>query len=362
LGGKLVMPERDWRKGRSVAICANACEVDPRALMGDTASRTRSLRRLPPRDRRDGMPHRRLTTASVPLKKGIMTDRRLDPQPGDQHVTKTTMPDDRNDPETTFRIAVLIPVHDDQAGLDRSLDSLACDGAEFWVVVVDDGSSTPVRIRPGLPFGVTLIRQDNRGITEALNAGLAHIDSTGFDYIARLDAGDVTLPGRLSAQAGFLDKRPDYALVGCSTDFVDTDGRELFEFRPPKGDAEIRKFQRYRIGFVHPAVMMRAADVRAVRGYDVRYEGAEDYDLFFRLGQIGKLANLPEVFLKYEVNPSGLSARRFRQGTARLRVQARHFDVFSPHAWAGFVRNVALLFVPRELVLGAKQQLSRSHS
>jgi hypothetical protein len=37
LGGKLVIPKRDWRKGRSVAICANAGEVDPRALMGDAA-------------------------------------------------------------------------------------------------------------------------------------------------------------------------------------------------------------------------------------------------------------------------------------------------------------------------------------
>ena len=291
-----------------------------------------------------------------------MTDRRPDPQPGDQHVTKTTMPDSRNDPETTFRIATLIPVHNDQAGLDRSLDSLARDGAEFWVVVVDDGSRTPIRIPSGLPFGVTLIRQDNRGITGALNTGLAHIYKTGFDYIARLDAGDVSLPGRLSAQAAFLDGRPDHALVGCSADFVDLGGRMLFEFQPPVGDAEIRKFQRYRIGFVHPAVMMRAADVRVVGGYEERYEGAEDYDLFFRLGQIGKLANLPNVFLKYEVNPDGLSARRFRQGVARLRVQARHFEIFSPHAWAGFARNVALLFAPRGLVLGAKQQLSRSRS
>lgn len=135
------------------------------------------------------------------------------------------------------RVAVLLPVYNDQHGLDRSLDSLRHDGAAFDVVVVDDGSEPPVRV-PGdgrdLPFAVTLLRlPQNRGITGALNAGLACIEAAGHAYVARLDAGDLSLPGRLAAQTAFLDRHPEHAVVGTQTEYVDPSGRLLFHSHRP---------------------------------------------------------------------------------------------------------------------------------
>lgn len=259
------------------------------------------------------------------------------------------------------RVAVLIPVHDDQPGLARTLAGLAADGGSFEVVVVDDGSEPPLRRPEGLPFPVTLLRLAvNRGITGALNAGLAEIGRAGhYDYVARLDAGDVSRPGRIAAQMAFLDAHPDHAVVGGAVTFVDLDRHPLFVFRPPTDDQRLRRFQHYRIGFVHPAMMLRLAALEEVGFYDERFDGAEDYELVLRLARRYKLANLPQVYLDYEINPRALSAHRFRQGIVRLRVQARHFEPRDPHAWIGFARNLLLLLVSRGLVVTAKQRLAR---
>jgi glycosyltransferase involved in cell wall biosynthesis len=260
---------------------------------------------------------------------------------------------------TTARLAVLIPAYRDQAGLERSLASLAQDGADFDGVVVDDGSEPPIRVPDGLPFRLTLLRLDaNRGITGALNAGLKHIKQAGYAYVARLDCGDISLPGRMAAQVAFLDEQPEHAVIGCWAEWVDLKGQPVFVFRPPADDGDLRRFQRYRVGLVHPAVTMRMTALNEMGFYEERFGGAEEYELFLRLARRHKLANLPVVYLKVELNPHSLSARRFRHGVVRLRVQARHFEARSAHAWLGFGRNLLLLFVPRGLMVGAKRWLA----
>lgn len=258
------------------------------------------------------------------------------------------------------RLAVLIPVYNDQAGLERSLQSLARDGADFDVVVVDDGSTPPLQVPADPPFRVVLCRlARNRGITGALNAGLAHIAAAGYPYVARLDSSDISLPGRMAAQMAFLDANPDHAVIGGWAEWVDLKGQRMFVFRPPVEDAALRSFQHYRVGLVHPAVTIRMPALVETGFYEDRFSGAEEYDLFLRLARRHKLANLPEVLVNVEFNPKSLSSRRFRQGLIRLQVQAAHFAPSSPHAWLGFARNVLLLFIPRNLMAGIKQRLAR---
>ena len=190
------------------------------------------------------------------------------------------------------RLAVLIPVFNDQPGLERALGSLAADGEDFDVYVVDDGGDPPIKVPPDLPYQVRLLRQEpNQGITAALNAGLRAIAEAGYEYVARLDAGDLSLPGRFAAQIKFMDGHPDHAVVGTATRYVDPEGGLLFDFHPPLRDHDLKRFLRYRAGLVHPSVMIRLQAIMACGGYRDRFRGGEDYDLFMRLGQSHKLAN-----------------------------------------------------------------------
>ncbi|HEX2135105.1 MAG TPA: glycosyltransferase [Microvirga sp.] len=257
------------------------------------------------------------------------------------------------------RLAVLIPVFNRQRGLERTLHSLRDDGASFDVIVVDDGSDPPLRVPDDLPFTVTLIRlARNRGIAAALNTGLERITAAGYEYIARLDAGDLSLPGRFAAQMAFLDWHPDHAVVGTQVKFMDPGGKLLFCSRAPTRHEEIIRSQRYKSCFAHPSVMMRTSALVKSGFYSERYPGSEDYELFMRLAKTYKLGNLDKVYLEYEVSPDSLSSRKFRHGLGRLLVLIRYFSPFSVHAYLGIFRNIIALFVPRQVSLG----LRRAHA
>jgi glycosyltransferase involved in cell wall biosynthesis len=254
------------------------------------------------------------------------------------------------------RLAVLIPVFNGQAALERALASLCASRERFDVFIVDDGSTPPIEAPPGLPFAVTLLRLPrNGGITKALNAGLVRILAAGYAYVARLDAGDLSLPGRFAAQMAFLDAHPDHAVVGTHAAYVDAeDGTHLFTFRPPTEHAALARFLKRRNGIEHPTVMIRTRCLERSGLYDEAYCGAEDYELWRRLGRTYKLANLPMNFLKKETGRAQITARRFRSAT-RLRVQLRYFEPWSVDAYLGVLRSLLALLTNRRLVLQAKQ-------
>jgi glycosyltransferase involved in cell wall biosynthesis len=233
---------------------------------------------------------------------------------------------------------------------------LAHDGSRFDVFVVDDGSDPPISIPSDLPYPVRLIRQDpNQGISAALNAGLAHIVAGGYEYVARLDACDLSLPGRFAAQMAFLDDHPQHAVVGTPTRRVDTRGNLLFYTRPPCEHAAIMRFLRYRACITHASAMMRTHALRACGFYRHEFPGGEDYDLWLRLGKKYQLANLDEVFLVVEIRPGSITSRRQRLLLCRLRLLATHFDPWSVHSYFGMLANTFSLLAPRTLALRLRQ-------
>jgi glycosyltransferase involved in cell wall biosynthesis len=257
------------------------------------------------------------------------------------------------------RLAVLIPVFNDHVGLERSLASLALDGSGFDVFVVDDGSDPPVRISPDLPYDVHLIRQEpNQGITAALNAGLERIVSAGYEYVARLDACDLSLPGRFAAQLAFLDGHRAHAVVGTATRRVDTRGNLLFYTRPPRVHDAIKRTLRYRACITHASVMIRLQSLQTCGFYRNTFPGGEDYDLWMRIGGKYKLANLANVFLVVEVRGGSITSRRQQLLLSRLRLLAAHFDPWSVHSYLGIVANSISLLAPRTLALKLRQMWS----
>ncbi len=257
---------------------------------------------------------------------------------------------------------VLIPVWQDRDGLARTLGAMADDRFPFDVLVVDDGSTDPVRCDPTCgAHPVTMIRLPrNRGIEHALNAGLGHVLERGYRYVARLDCGDLPLPGRIERQVRFLEAAPDVAIVGTWARCVNDAGDYLFTLRFPQDDAAIRRKHRYVPGLLHPTVLIRVAALRDAGVYSDRYRTAEDYDLFVRLGRNHRLANIPEALTEYVVSAGGTTAlRRRRTLISRLGVQRANFDWRDPHASLGILRTVALMAVPFRWLTAAKSVLWR---
>jgi hypothetical protein len=130
-----------------------------------------------------------------------------------------------------------------------------------------------------------------------LNEGLALARGR---YVARMDADDLCLPERFAKQVAHLDANADCVLLGSRVLMVDPDGAPIKELAQELAHDEIDAAH---LGcgwpMVHPATMMRADAVRKLGGYRPQYDTLEDLDLFLRLAEVGRLANLPEVLLHY---------------------------------------------------------------
>ena len=102
-------------------------------------------------------------------------------------------------------VSVLLPVRNGGAWFALALQSiLDQDGCDFELIVIDDGSSdgTSELLAACPDARLRVLRREGGGLVAALNAGL---ELARGDYVARMDADDIALPGRLARQAATLD-------------------------------------------------------------------------------------------------------------------------------------------------------------
>ncbi|MEM5340167.1 glycosyltransferase [Paraburkholderia azotifigens] len=254
-------------------------------------------------------------------------------------------------------VAVLMPAYNGQADVDRTLASFSED-ARIHVLIVDDGSMPPI-VAPALPnMSIDVLRMpQNGGIERALQAGMEALAARGFRYAARIDAGDLTVPGRLAKQRTYLEAHPQVAGLGMWTQVVSRDGTPLFMLTPPAEPRAIRRVRFLRACFVHPSMMLRVDAVLAAGNYREAYKAAEDLDLFLRLMQRYDCANLPELGLYYELNEGGISAtKRRRQIASTLRLQLRYFNVLNVCDWLGLAKNLLHFVTPYKTLQRMKKR------
>lgn len=252
------------------------------------------------------------------------------------------------------RTAFLMPAYNSsRADLDRTIASLTSQSEPADVIIVDDGSRTPIRDLVPEQTGVEVIRLPrNGGITAALNFGLEHILAQGYTYVARMDCGDICTPDRIARQQAHMDGHPELDLLGSCADIVDEAGNHLF-FEGTVGDAAIRRKLFDNPAFKHPTFFFRTDSVRRLGPYSDQYPHAEDYEYLRRFAAKGTIDCLPDILLIYEKNAAGISSRnRFRQLTSRLKIQLRYFVPTSPAAWVGVLRTCVTLMVPARLWAG----------
>ena len=134
------------------------------------------------------------------------------------------------------RICYLICVYNDQQGLETTLHSVFQDDPLADILIVDDGSASPVEIpQSPINYDVFLLRlEKNIGLIGALNSGLKYIIEKDYIYTARLDAGDTVNSGRLKAQHDYLEDNPSIGILGTQIRaFNKESGKTLFYFNNP---------------------------------------------------------------------------------------------------------------------------------
>lgn len=254
---------------------------------------------------------------------------------------------------------LLVPAYNCQEQLNATISALPSE-LPLRVLIVDDGSMPPL-ILPHCETGhdLRILRNEkNFGIHEALRRGIERFHAEEIPYVARLDAGDFALPGRFLLQLRFLEEHADVAIVGSAWEAVDEQGRLMYVCRPPTEDADIRRLMTLKTCLLHPAVMFRVAAVVRVGNYRDLYPCAEDLDLFLRLIQRYRAANLADVFTRYQVSSQSITgSRRRRMSQSTIRLQWSYLRTESWADWAGLAKSLTHLTLPRERVEQLKSWL-----
>ncbi len=220
-------------------------------------------------------------------------------------------------------VSVLMPVYNGQLTLAQAVGSvLAQTFGDFELIAVNDGS-TDASLHILQRFAerdarMRIISRPNTGIGTALNDAIA---SARGEFFARMDADDVSLPTRFQLQVDYLHAHPDVVLLGSRVLLVEPYGTPVYETDHALDHEAIDRELMRGVGWavVHPASMMRAAAVRQAGGYRPDRVPIEDLDLFLRLTELGRAANLPDVLLHYRQHLDSANHKRFEEQEGKKR-------------------------------------------
>lgn len=226
-------------------------------------------------------------------------------------------------------VSVVMGVYNAGERLAATLDSvLGQEGVDFELIAVDDGatdgSGALLDAYAARDRRVRVLHQQNGGLTRALIAGCAAARGA---FIARQDAGDLSKPGRLAKQRALLANDGQLAFVSCWTELVGPRDEHLMLI---KGRGRAREpvailDGRERWGTIdgptsHPSVMFRRDAYERAGGYRAEFYVGQDWDLWYRLGALGKFQMVEEVLYVARIGPDDLSvgARRAQAEIAEL--------------------------------------------
>jgi glycosyltransferase involved in cell wall biosynthesis len=149
----------------------------------------------------------------------------------------------------------------------------------------------------------------NRGFVEALNTGCRAATGT---YIARMDADDVSVADRFDRQLSYLRAHRDIGVLGGSLQLIDRDGQAGRVRRFPTLPGAVAWSMMFFNSIAHPAVMMRRDVLERAGLYPEGCKGGtEDYALFMRLSRCTRVANLPQVVLRYRQWGGNMSMSKY---------------------------------------------------
>ena len=225
------------------------------------------------------------------------------------------------------RVSILMAVYNCERYIDEAVESATSQLFIDWeFIIVDDCSTdktyTCLQRWASSDQRIRLFRMEtNKKQTLCLNYGLSHCRG---QYVARLDADDIMLPERLEQQVKFLDDNPNVGLLGTAVNAIDENGAFICVQRVPCEDADLRAVLPRLNPFFHPSVMIRKSVLEQVGSYDPVYKYAQDYDVWIRISEKSRIANLPGVFTKYRVIQSSISRSSIRfQASEHLTIQLR---------------------------------------
>lgn len=220
-----------------------------------------------------------------------------------------------NLPNTWPKVSVIIPVRNCRQYIVEAIDSiLAQDFSNFEIIVVDDGSDDfDYKTLESRDPRIMVFRQDGKGVSSARNHG---IERCKGEFIAFLDADDVWLPGKLTAQIMHMQAKPNTGVVFGR--YIRWSANSDGTFAPPSDFYNQMKMSREidpaRSGWIYSKLLLgllvgmntavvRRSTIDSVGGFNESMTHGEDYDFWLRCSRVAEMDSLHADVALYRMHP-----------------------------------------------------------
>lgn len=263
-----------------------------------------------------------------------------------------------------MKVSVIMAVYNAEQSLPLAIDSILAQTFRDWeLVLCDDCStdSTPKVIADycaRFPNQIVSVRNE---VNSKLPFSLNHcLQAAKGEYIARMDADDISKPDRLEKQVAYLDAHPECAVVGTSMTRFDENG-EFGKLRSEPNPS--KRSLRSGVPHFHATIMMRKSVYDAVGGYTVstRTERGQDVDLWFKVYAKGFCgANLPDYLYLVREDRAAIKRRKLKYDfrlvqTRLIGYRMLHFPL---HWYIFALRPVVSFFIPYRLKVKNRNKMA----
>ena len=204
-----------------------------------------------------------------------------------------------------FSVLISVYIREQATLLDRALQSILVNQSvkPSELVLVEDGPLTDGlyhvidKYKQIFPELVSVKLPQNGGLGNALNAGLKQCR---YEWIARMDSDDISLPTRFEKQLEYLETHPDTDVLGCALGEFEDNEHEVISIKacPVSVDSYIK----FRSPVNHPTVFFRKSSVQSAGGYQ-HCHFMEDYHLWIRMYAMGMhITSLQDVLYLFKMD------------------------------------------------------------
>jgi glycosyltransferase involved in cell wall biosynthesis len=187
---------------------------------------------------------------------------------------------------------------------------------------------------------------DNLGLAQRLNDTIESVISdNSFDFLARMDADDISLQERFDCQVEFLKKNPDIGVVGSDVIEIDESNNHLFYKKMKPDHFSLEKNIIKRCPLNHPSVMIRLSVFRESKlRYKSELSNTQDYYLWVDMLVCNvKFANINKPLLYFRIDDKFHSRRGFKKALNDFNSRVYAFRELGCYSISNFVHVIKLV-------------------
>ncbi len=230
------------------------------------------------------------------------------------------------------RLTVLMPVRNQSKYVGEAIKSiLAQTFNDFELLIIDDGSTeeTPAILRgyADRDARVRVLLRPHRGIPATRNELL---EQARTSIVAWIDSDDIATPERLRKQFDVMSRDEDLWVLGTSSVVINENGHRMKTKQVITGARNVAHQMKRGCKVAQSSCMMRRDPIVKLGGYRPAFAYSQDYDLFLRVSEKGKIDNIEFVGLHYRAHTGNVTSNN-----------SIYQDVLAEFARASHARRVA---------------------